>query len=61
LIAVTLNPNAPVATELIFPASLGARFVTEELFSGFRQEWNGSRHTITLNPAAQPALVWKVL
>jgi starch synthase (maltosyl-transferring) len=66
VIAVSLNFHDPVQTELIFPFAAwnlppGSRFVTEELFSGYRQEWFGDRHVITLNPAAQPALVWKLL
>lgn len=64
LVAVTLDPHRPVRTDLVFPlAELGLApggFVTEELFSGWRQEWAGARHTIDLNPAAQPALVWRV-
>jgi starch synthase (maltosyl-transferring) len=64
-VAVTLDPHQPVQTELEFPATgaaaVGENFVTEELFSGWRQEWNGARHRIDLNPAAQPALVWKIL
>jgi starch synthase (maltosyl-transferring) len=60
-VAVTLNPHAPAVTEIVFPPAVGARFATTELFSGHRQEWSGDRHLITLNPADQPALVWKVL
>ncbi|HEY3755739.1 MAG TPA: alpha-1,4-glucan--maltose-1-phosphate maltosyltransferase [Opitutaceae bacterium] len=66
LIAVTLDPHQPARTELVFPLSeMGlapdAGFVTEELFSGWKQEWTGPRHTIEINPGAQPALVWRVL
>ena len=65
-VAVTLDPHTPVQTEIVFPFSAwnlppGGRFATEELFSGWRQEWAGDRHVITLDPAAQPALVWRVL
>jgi starch synthase (maltosyl-transferring) len=66
LVAVTLDPHRPARTELVFPLSelgLGPEqaFVTEELYSGWKQQWTGSRHTLELNPAAQPALVWRVL
>jgi starch synthase (maltosyl-transferring) len=63
-VAITLDPSAPVETEIEFPLGNwrppGGRFATEELFSGWRQEWVGARHRITLNPAAQPALVWSI-
>jgi len=66
VIAVSLDFHQPVQTEVVFPLAAwnlppGGRFVTEELFSGYRQEWIGDRHVITLSPAAQPALVWKLL
>jgi starch synthase (maltosyl-transferring) len=65
-VAVTLDPFHPVETEIVFPlADMGlggeADFATDELFSGWRQVWRGARHTIVLNPAAQPALVWSLL
>ncbi|HVW22084.1 MAG TPA: alpha-1,4-glucan--maltose-1-phosphate maltosyltransferase [Opitutaceae bacterium] len=63
--AVSLDPRTPVDTDIVFPlAEWGlppdARFVTTELFSDWRQEWAGARHRIRIDPAAQPALVWRL-
>lgn len=64
-LAVNLDPFEPHETTLEFPLErMGLRegdsFAVEELFTGVRRLWRGSRHAVTLDPAENPAVVFRV-
>jgi starch synthase (maltosyl-transferring) len=61
IVAVTVDPRQVAETDVEFPASVGGRFTTEELFSGWRQDWIDTRQRIRIDPSVQPALVWRLL
>ncbi len=64
-IAVNLDPFEPHEAALEFPLDrMGLRgndsFAVEELFTGVRRLWRGARHAVTLDPAENPAVVFRV-
>jgi starch synthase (maltosyl-transferring) len=66
LVAVNLDPHQAHEAVLDFPLGemgLGAEdeFATEELFTGERTVRRGAQHRVRLDPATNPAAVWRVV
>lgn len=64
-VAVTLDPFDPRETVLHFPLDVmgvpeGETFEVEELLTGARHLWRGSRHTVRLDPAVNPAAIYRI-
>ena len=66
LAAVTVNPREPVEAELAVPlAGLGLTedtpFEVEDLLTGERRVWQGSRQPVRLDPAERVGYLWRVV
>jgi starch synthase (maltosyl-transferring) len=66
IVAVTLDPHAAHEGDLELPlAELGlpqaAEFAVEEAFTGARALWRGPSQRVRLDPAVNPALLFRVL
>jgi starch synthase (maltosyl-transferring) len=66
LVAVTLDTERPVETDLVFPLeamglAADAEFETVELLTGERQRRQGAVQRIRLDPAVNPWAVWSVV
>jgi starch synthase (maltosyl-transferring) len=66
LVAVNLDPFGVHETAIDVPLHIlgidpHAEFVLDELFSGARQHRRGARQAIRLDPAAQPAAVFRIV
>ena len=66
LAAVTVDPHAPVEAELDLPlARLGLPddepFAVEDLLTGERLRWSGSRQAVRLDPADRVGFLWRVV
>lgn len=64
-VVVNLDPFEPHSSTLTFPLEeLGIgpddAFAVEELFSGTRRLWHGAEHDVTLDPEANPAMIFRV-
>jgi starch synthase (maltosyl-transferring) len=64
-VALTLNPHEPREAEIALPlGELGLdenqEFQVEELFSGRRFPWTGSRHVIRFDPQIDPAFIFRL-
>jgi hypothetical protein len=66
LCAVSLNPWEPVEPELMVPlARLGIGesedYEVEDLLTGERTRWCGSRQRIRFDPAERAGYIWRVM
>jgi starch synthase (maltosyl-transferring) len=66
LVAVNLDPFGVHETAVDLPLPIlgidaNEEFALDELFSGARQQWRGAHHGIRLDPAAQPAVVFRIM
>jgi starch synthase (maltosyl-transferring) len=65
LVAVTLDPFDVHEVTLTFPVEAmgvppGETFEAEDLLSGQRHLWRGPDHRVRLDPAINPAMIWRV-
>jgi len=66
LCAVSLNPREPVEAELTVPLERlgvgeGASFEVQDLLTGERLRWQGTRQSVRFDPAERAGYIWRLL